>query len=105
MIRSRLLNTLFVSIFVAGATAAPAAVHFEIPAGDAQQTLRLFLVASRIEMLYRLDKVRGVKTNAINGDFTPHQALEKMLAGTTLGARFNQDDSFATVEPLEASKR
>jgi len=105
MIRSRLLNTLLVSIFVASATAAPAAVHFEIPAGDAPQTLSLFLKASRIEMLYRLDKVRGVKTNAVNGDFTPHEALEKMLAGTPLGAQFNQDDSFAMVEPVATATR
>jgi iron complex outermembrane recepter protein len=105
MVRSRLLSALLVSIFVASATAAPAAVHFAIPAGDAQQTLRLFLMTSRIEMLYRLDKIRGVKTNAVNGDFTPHRALEMMLAGTTLGARFNQDDSFATVEPIATATR
>lgn len=97
MVRSRLLNALLVSLFVASATAAPAAVHFEIPAGDAARTLQIFLVTSHIEMLYRLDKIRGIQTHAVNGDFTPREALAKMLEGTTLTYSFTSDETFVTV--------
>jgi hypothetical protein len=97
MIRSRLLYTLLLSAFVGTAAGAPAAVHFDIPAGDADETLRQFLASAQIEMLYLREDIRGTRTNPVTGDFSPREALERMLANTPLHAHFNDDGSFASV--------
>lgn len=57
---------------------------FHIPAGDAEMTLRLFADQSGEEVVYWVDRVRGVPTNAVNGTMTAHDALAKMLSGTPL---------------------
>ena len=98
MIRSRLLYTLLLSAFVGTAAGAPPAVHFDIPAGDADNTLRQFLARAQIEMLYMRDDIRGTRTNPVKGDFSPREALGRMLANTPLQAHFNDDGSFVTVD-------
>ena len=104
MIRSPLLPALLLSLFVSTATGAPAPLHFEIPAGDAEKTLLQVLSAAHVEMLFRREQVQGVRTNAVNGEFTPREALEKMLAGTPLELRFSDDDTFVAVARLATSK-
>lgn len=60
--------------------------HFEIAAGDAATTLRIFAAQSGEQLVYPVDRVRGVQTHAVRGDLAPQAALEQMLAGTTLSA-------------------
>jgi len=59
---------------------------YALPAGDAEETLRLFIRQSGVQLLYPPTEVSGVTTNAVNGEFTPRQALDNMLAGTELDA-------------------
>src|SRR5258707_389565 len=58
----------------------------DFPAGDAPATLRVFSERSGREVLFAAEVVRGVHTNAVRGEFTPREALERMLAGTDLVA-------------------
>jgi iron complex outermembrane recepter protein len=58
--------------------------HFAIPAGEADETLRLFSQQALVELVFSIDKVTGVRTRAIEGDFTPFAALSRMLDGTPL---------------------
>jgi outer membrane receptor protein involved in Fe transport len=69
-------------------SAAAAAAHqsYDLPPGDAEQTLRLFSQQSRQQILYPPNEVSGVQTNAVRGDYSPRQALDAMLAGTILQA-------------------
>lgn len=57
---------------------------FDIPAGDALETLKQFVAQSGAQLLYSADEVEVVKTNAIRGDYLPEDALGRMLAGTNL---------------------
>lgn len=57
---------------------------YRIERGDAANTLRQFSVQSGEQTVYPVDRVRGVRTNAIAGEFTAVEALERMLAGTEL---------------------
>jgi len=59
---------------------------FDLPAGEAATTLRLFSERSGQEVLFATDVVRGVQTNAVRGELAPRAALERMLAGTALVA-------------------
>lgn len=66
--------------------AAPAATlkHFDVPAGDAIDTIKSAAQQAGIEIMFPAQSVRGVKTNAITGEFTPRAALDAMLAHTPL---------------------
>lgn len=59
---------------------------FDLPRGDAATTLRQFAAASGRSLVFVTDKVRGESTNAVRGQFTPREALERMLAGSSLEA-------------------
>ncbi len=58
----------------------------ELPAGEAPTTLRVFSDRFGTEVLFATEVVRGVHTQAVRGDFTAREALDRMLAGTDLVA-------------------
>ncbi len=60
--------------------------HFDIPSGDAAVTLKQFVDQSGEQVVYIVNNVRGVATNAVTGDFTARSALDRMLSGTALFA-------------------
>jgi outer membrane receptor protein involved in Fe transport len=69
-----------------GAATAEAKRSFDLPRGDAAHTLRQFAAAAGRSLVFVTDKVRGETTNAVRGEFTPREALERMLAGSALEA-------------------
>ena len=72
----------------APAAGAPAAGmrSFNLPQGDAAVTLKQFATTAGTPIVYLVDRVRGVTTHAVTGDFAPREALERMLAGSALEA-------------------
>ena len=78
------------SAVVSGATTtvtAPAEKRtFNLPRGDAADTLKHFAAAAGTPIVYLVDRVRGATTNAVSGEFTPRDALERMLTGSALEA-------------------
>ncbi len=82
---------------------------FSIPAGDALTTLNLFSSAADGKLLYSADAVAGIKTNAVQGDFGPREALEQMLAGTGLEIVQNERSDALTLrrksQPVAAGKQ
>lgn len=78
---------LLISLLSVGASAAESATRmFDLPAVDAVVSLKLFAQQSGEEIVYAPDHVRGTRTNAVKGEFAPHTAVERMLAGTVLAA-------------------
>ena len=65
---------------------APAAENrdFAIPAGDATLTLREYAEQSGEQVVFLVNKVRGVSTHPVRGKVEARAALEQMLAGTEL---------------------
>jgi outer membrane receptor protein involved in Fe transport len=61
-------------------------IAFDLPAGEARPALRMFAVQAKREIVFVVNSVEGVKTNAVRGEMTPHEAIERMLAGTVLSA-------------------
>ncbi|MGH7944475.1 MAG: secretin and TonB N-terminal domain-containing protein, partial [Opitutaceae bacterium] len=70
----------------AAASAASAEKKFDVPAGDAAATLQRFSAQSGMQLLFSTEEVKGVTTKAVRGDLPAHEALDRMLAGTTLSA-------------------
>lgn len=86
--RFRVACGLLVLALVAGVSGVRAAEPktFDIPSGDAAETLRLFVEQSGAQVVFFLNKLRGVTTQSVHGAFTARAALERMLANTPLYA-------------------
>ncbi|MDP3072960.1 MAG: TonB-dependent receptor [Opitutaceae bacterium] len=57
---------------------------FQISAADASDSLAMFSRQAGTALVYVIEQVRGVRTNAIEGRLPPREALERLLAHTTL---------------------
>lgn len=80
-------RTVIVLLLVFPTLTAPALAQtrtFQIPAGDATLTLQAFAGQSREEVIYLVDRVRGITTAPVSGRMPARRALERMLGGTPL---------------------
>ncbi len=68
-------------------------LDFDIPAGQASETLRLFAMQSNQSLIYTIEDVSGVNTHPLHEKMEPSEALKLMLKHTSLS--FIQDDSGA----------
>jgi hypothetical protein len=96
---SGLLISLY--IFLGSATLATAQAikkSFALPAGSAEKTLRLFSAQSGLPILFPTDVTKGVRTQAVRGEFPPREALDKMLAGTVLSAVQDEKTGSLTIK-------
>ena len=59
---------------------------YDLPAGEAATALKRFSEVSGRETLFAADAIRGVRTAAIRGEFSPQEALNTLLANTGLTA-------------------
>ena len=57
---------------------------FDLEAGDAGTTLKLFAKQAELSIVYDPRIVEGVETNEVVGWLIPQDALERMLEGTSL---------------------
>lgn len=63
---------------------------FDLPAAEARPSLRRFAAQAGRDIIFPVESVDGITTNAVKGEMTPREALDKMLAATGLTA--SQDD-------------
>ena len=61
-------------------------ISFDLPADDAERSLKRFSDRSGLEVLFVSESAANVRTNAVKGDYTPREAIDRMLAGTKLAA-------------------
>lgn len=79
---------LFLLPGLAAAASAPAKrATFDIPASAATEAFKQFAAQAGVQLLYATEAVEGVKTNAVKGELTPREAIDRMLAGTVLAAQ------------------
>lgn len=89
---------------------------FDVPAGEAGQTLKQFAQQAKREIMFPAEPVGAIRTNAIKGDFTALEAIHRMLAGTELGVVVDEksgafainrvsDPNVARAAPIETSDR
>lgn len=65
-------------------------VRFDIPAGDARPMLKRFATQSKTEIIFPSGSVNGITTNAVRGEMTAREALDRMLANTGLSASYDR---------------
>ena len=76
--------SVMVAVAPLGAATVDAKRSFDLPRGDAATTLRQFAATAGRSLVFVTDKVRGETTNPVRGEFTPREALDRMLAGSAL---------------------
>ncbi|MDP3073026.1 MAG: TonB-dependent receptor plug domain-containing protein [Opitutaceae bacterium] len=81
--------------FASPAAEQPAKRAYDVPAGDAAVSLRLFSEQSGQEIIYPAENVKGVKTNALKGEFTPREAINRLIAGTPLTVASSKNGAIA----------
>lgn len=86
---------------VNGAT--PVTRTFDIAAGAAETTLRQFSEQANVQFLFSSAKVAGVRTNAVKGEHTPKDALDRLVAGTELRTVHDARTGALTVDRVAAS--
>jgi hypothetical protein len=59
---------------------------FFLPVGSAEQTLKQFAEQAGRGVVFVAGAVKDVRTNAVQGELAPAEALRQMLAGTPLVA-------------------
>ncbi len=86
-LRAAFLVVALIASALISVAAAPTKKSFDVPAGAASSTLKLFAAQAGGHLLYSADAVAGVMTKAVKGEFVPHEALDHMLMGTGLVSR------------------
>jgi hypothetical protein len=96
---------------IAGADAAQAQtslidapIEFDIPAQPLDAALNRYGDATGREALYDTSLADGRVSGDVRGMFTPNEALERLLSGTSLSARFVAEDSFVLL-PVQPATR
>ena len=93
-----------VGLLAVSATAASAAAQdkrITIPAEDASASIPALARQSGLQVFAPTDAVRGVRTNPVNGSYTPMEALNRLLAGTGLHA-VQTGDNAVTIRRADA---
>jgi iron complex outermembrane receptor protein len=77
-------------------------VPFNIPAQSLSGALTRFAADTRLQVLYDSDIAESLEAPALNGTYTPAEALEQLLQGTGLNYRYSNDNTI-TLEMTRGS--
>ncbi len=77
---------MFITAWTAVLSAANEEIHFDIPAGDAIEMVKLAAYQADVELLFALELPQGAQTNAVEGVMTVDKVFERMLDETPLVA-------------------
>lgn len=80
-------------------------IPFDLPAAYADQSLKIFSAQAGLEVLFRSDITKGVRTNAVKGDLTPREALTALLSGTGLVAVQDEQTGVFSVRKETAEEK
>jgi hypothetical protein len=72
-------------------------IHVDIPAQPLATALEAYCAAAGIQMFVDTGSVAGRRSVAVQGEFTRASALQSLLSGTGLAARFVGDQGFTLV--------
>ncbi len=78
--------------------------YYHIPAQSLNNALMQFATDSHLELMFTAEKIRGLRTDSVDGSLTPAQALSQLLQGSGMTYRF-VDAKTVTVEAPDANFR
>jgi hypothetical protein len=77
------------------------AIHFELPAQPLSEALRAYGSMTELTVIARANLLDGLTSAPVNGNYSPREALQHLLAGTGLQANFTgMDEAVIARTPL-----
>ena len=76
---------------------------FKLPEGNAARTLKQAARQGGVDIVFSADFVRGVKTRAIKGEYTPSEAFNLMLKDSLFVAVKHRKSGVYLIEKREPS--
>ena len=98
-LRLAILGLLLLCAIPALRSAAEVARDFDVPAGQARDTLKRFAAQAQVEIVFPSENTLGVATNAVRGRLSPEEAMAALLAGTNLIATRDPKTGAFSVRP------
>ncbi|WP_051362222.1 TonB-dependent siderophore receptor [Solimonas soli] len=96
----RLVCLLLSAALLAPAAAyAQAAAHLDLPAQPLDQAINALAQKTGIQIVFPTDLAAGRSAPALSGEFTPREALERLLAGSGLAVEQQPDGTWLIVRP------
>jgi len=72
---------------------------FDIGAGDLKTALDAYIAQGGVQLLYKVDDVKGMVTRGVKGALAPQEALSRILEGTPLLTRRGDDGAIVIHAP------
>lgn len=94
MPKTLLARTSFIALVASLAFAAQALAdtqRFDVPAGDLIVALESLAKQANVDLVYQDEQVKGLKTRGVSGDYSPRDAVMKLLEGTPLQLRTDEE--------------
>lgn len=79
-------------------------IAFDIPAQPLGAALTAYFRASGVQLLYDSSLAQGRRSSAVKGNFTPRQALNLLLRGTGLVARYSRGNAAVLAPEHDAAR-
>lgn len=80
-----------------GGTAHAQEVSFDIPGGDMGAAVRVYVQQSGVQLVYKVEDLRGIIAKPLKGNFSAAQALRELLSGVPLQVRQESANTFAII--------
>src|SRR5262245_5376177 len=77
--------------------------QINIPAGDLVAALETLAKQSDVDLVYRAEQLKGVHTKGINATLTTQDAVKKLLEGTQLRVRTDDETGAMMISPAPPS--
>ncbi len=83
MARYRIWKSLFVSgVLLAAAATGLSAEEFNIPSGELKAALSAYSAQTGEQVMMSSEAVKGIRSSGVKGDFSPDEALSRLLSDT-----------------------
>lgn len=88
IVRGQTLRQLALACALAIAASAHAQVRdFNVAAGDLKAALDAYIAQAGVQLLYKVEDIKGLSTKGLKGNLSPEDALTRLLEGTRLKVR------------------
>src|SRR5678815_248848 len=84
IVRTTLLALACALFFLCAHAMAGAPTKVDVPAGELATALDTLAKQAGVEFIYSAEKLRGIRTNGVHGQYTAEEAVTKLLEGTNL---------------------
>lgn len=69
--------------------------EFDVAAGDLKAALDAYIAQAGVQLLYKVEDIKGLSTKGLKGNLSPEQALARLLEGTRLKVRRDASGAIA----------